>query len=551
MPPLPRGRPAGTGPSALEVSNANNTVNTFLGARQPSWLTGSSAPSTSFSKNTTSQSWKPAARTSVSAPEGMSQVQDVEANSIPISVLPSPAPTNDMSPTTSHAGGSPAPANHTLQEQPTAATGQTMQRPSLTGYGGTLARKLSSSDSPVASAVGQSYHPQSDVHHAPSHHSMATSQDAPTSSSAVRPILHNGVSSSSSIATSRSMVTESSVVRAGSKRTISNTNSSAPTAKRLDVGSRVPDGAPRIASSLLLQSVERQIASWASLNDPENRALRQRYELLKLAASEGDWWFLTVHCLYSQTKFNKRAFCEALHFAELGSDLVNVQTSFELLTPLLPSPQDLDPRHLRWFALFPADDVRKLQQFAPQRDFNEAMAFLRLFGRQWQYWVTTSSLRGYPLTAHELLQMHCTSPRMQLLLLTNNAHQLGALSGLSELYQGLIEDRAFEGLVSSGSVTYDQIAMEFAEGLAKYHSLHQKLRSPRRHTNTFISTKCQRDQVLRLRLLIFSRHLYSTRNVNQSKWSGISTLTHMNVYRSNITANNKANHRLTLAKCLT
>lgn len=363
-----------------------------------------------------------------------------------------------MSPTTSHAGGSPTPANHTLQEQPIAATGQTMQRPSLTGYGGTSARQSSSSDSPVVSTVGQSYHPQSDAHPATSRHPVATNQDAPTPSSAVRPLLHTDVSSSSSLATNRSLVTESSVVRAGSKRTISNTSTSAPTAKRLDVGLRVLDGAPQVATSLLLQSVERQIASWASLDDPENRTLRHRYELLKLAASEGDWWFLTVHCLYSQHKFNQRAFCEALQFAGSGPDLVHLQASFELLTPLLPSPQDLDPRHLQWFALFPADDIRKLQQFAPKADFNEVMAFLRLFGSQWQFWVSTTSLRGYPLTVHELEQMHCTSPRMQLVLLTNNVHQLGALSALSELYQGLIKDQLFERLVSNGSVTYDQIA---------------------------------------------------------------------------------------------
>ncbi|KAL1844225.1 hypothetical protein VTJ49DRAFT_3881 [Mycothermus thermophilus] len=406
MPPTQPGAASNTAASAArhqQIADSNAAANCFLRSRQPAWMTGGAAASTSTSTTTTR---RPVSRRSVSGPSSVQPVQlqpqqqqqqqqqqEQNQQKQPL-VLPSPAPSDEPSPALSVLLDSPRPA------------------PLLTSD----TTNISSSTAPSATNII----PAANAHRIPAPSSTAPSASNSLPVTEARFVYQAPPAESVAPAQpSHAAVQPARYHMEGSPAPVASGNPGPPPPKRRRTDQPVVSQNP---CTLMLPIAENYLQALGGYNALEESVARPRFNILLRACREGDEFFLVVHqlfCLWSLYP------AEAYSALELSQGIIG--SAFATLGDLLKKNDSLSRPLLEWFAQFPV----AAGQFGKgliggSTVLKQVAEFLYALVYQHAALASKALQRKYPfLVCEQLGILKCYSPTLQFILFNACRRRLG------------------------------------------------------------------------------------------------------------------------------
>lgn len=190
-----------------------------------------------------------------------------------------------------------------------------------------------------------------------------------------------------------------------------------------------------------------------------------RYRYLSEACNKHDWLYVSVHQFFCLWSLDPECVARLL---SMEPDVVN--RAFAILLQVLKSNGAMKLAHLNWFAEFPLPVKGGLPQ-----TYNAVVPglrnFISAFALHWQRQLSESLSRGIPVTALEMVNiLACPSEMLQQVLYTVS-RRAGSIpdrfaSELNELFR---QEQASELMISRGLVA--DPAMERQETTSRYMSL--------------------------------------------------------------------------------
>ncbi|KAI1778420.1 hypothetical protein F4818DRAFT_405977 [Hypoxylon cercidicola] len=198
-----------------------------------------------------------------------------------------------------------------------------------------------------------------------------------------------------------------------------------PPAKRRCVGATYLQFLQSLGASRILQAHLYSIGGEQHL---EEFVERPRYQLLAEACDKGDLFFVALHqlfCAWTVKQVDVHQLCdEGSHHPSL------VDNAFGIMGTHLKSNSKLRPQHLHWFATFPAP--LKTLQVNPVYGavVKQVLDFLMRVSYKWQMTHHGHSVGGYPLLMSELLNTFSLfSPILQTIMFRASRRSLGIVDG--------------------------------------------------------------------------------------------------------------------------
>ncbi|KAI1822102.1 hypothetical protein F4861DRAFT_532451 [Xylaria intraflava] len=159
---------------------------------------------------------------------------------------------------------------------------------------------------------------------------------------------------------------------------------------------------------------------------PDDTVDRQRYCLLKKACLEGDLFFIALHqlfCLWTTDRTSVHGLCDGnLHTT------FKVDIAFDCLESIIRSNSKIKDEVLLWYACFPLPLATLRPVSIYTRALNQALDFLISLSIKWSAVVRDHSLLGYPVLMSELINtLRLYSPTLQTVIFRSSRRSLGVL----------------------------------------------------------------------------------------------------------------------------
>ncbi|KAM7207616.1 zinc finger MIZ domain containing protein [Naviculisporaceae sp. PSN 640] len=384
-----QGGPGGnrtTSSSDINIASTNATVNAFLGARQPSWLTGGGGLPKSSSRRPPSRQRPPQA---LSKPPAQTEP-----------VLPSPAPSEEPSPAVSNHLDSPNPPPASLTET------QNMVPPGASGSNG----------APVTDARFV-LDPTAEQHHALNGSGWVLGG-------------YNGHLQSPSIASPPF----SGPGPTGGVLASPHVSSAPP---QLSLGQTGPNGQIQMPPqrrtdqtqfrySTFQPHIAEYIRSCGGEQALSNEIERPRLQLLSDACAREDGFFIALHQIYMLWSSSPQHVYAVLQLPQRTAD-----SAFAIIETVFKKNQLISTGHREWFAKFPSDINKLLQGYTQYAvAVTQVARFLEQLANHFKNLTEKSVNRKYPYLVDELLYyLACYSPVLQMIFFTASRRRLGVLDG--------------------------------------------------------------------------------------------------------------------------
>ncbi|KAI0453447.1 hypothetical protein F5B21DRAFT_283151 [Xylaria acuta] len=156
----------------------------------------------------------------------------------------------------------------------------------------------------------------------------------------------------------------------------------------------------------------------------EETVERPRFILLSKACSEGDLFFVALHQLFCSWTANQASVHGLCHEGVHDTSLVD--NAFGIMGTVLKANSKLGPGLLRWFANFPVLlPTSHFSQFYAQ-SINQVLDFLIYVSKRWSLVTHEHSSLGYPLLMNELINtFRLYSPILQSIMFRASRRTLG------------------------------------------------------------------------------------------------------------------------------
>ncbi|KAI1081056.1 hypothetical protein F5B20DRAFT_579435 [Whalleya microplaca] len=407
-----------------QVAASNSTLNTWIGTRH-SWLANAKPvkptprPSQPRQPSAAVQITHPvatppqSASVSVSAsapprqahpvhhPPQRPPIQTHLSAAVANTVLPSPAPSDEPSPSVSNSHESPRATN---VQSPNSSNGFPTTEAHLVYDGGVDAGGEEPGPNRVSPAGGSPTSRQP--------HELSVDSVNPKTSTSTNMVLNTPPTPTTTSFTGHSHIAP--------REQFEN-----PPAKRRRAGNSSVALLEYLRASDTLRS---HIAGCGGEQSLEVYIERPRYHLLRDACDDGDLFFITLHqlfCTWAMCQANVHRLCnERVH------DLSLVDNAFGIMGTILRSNSKLRRQHLQWFTSFPAplEDLRNNQTYL--NTIRQVLDFLMCVSRQWMVACHNHQLNGYPFLVSELLDSFLLfSPILQAIVFRASRRTLGVADG--------------------------------------------------------------------------------------------------------------------------
>ncbi|KAI1462696.1 hypothetical protein F4805DRAFT_6157 [Annulohypoxylon moriforme] len=198
-----------------------------------------------------------------------------------------------------------------------------------------------------------------------------------------------------------------------------------PPAKRRCIQSPMLQFLEAIGATRILDSRMMSIGGESAL-DPQIE--RPRYQLLREACKDGDLFFVATHQLFCAWAIDHSSVHRLCHAGVHNPALIDL--AFDIMGKLLKSNSKLQLHHVQWFANFP-DRLSNLQNvLIYQTLIMRVLAFLMRVAEKWDTALSEHQQQGYPLLVSELvydLLLH--SPILQAIMFRATRRSLGIADG--------------------------------------------------------------------------------------------------------------------------
>ncbi|KAM0212768.1 hypothetical protein ACHAQD_009629 [Fusarium lateritium] len=464
-------------PDSQQIACTNETVNTFLGGRTRSWMTGGSVavtnptPGPVASSNsrkrvrkrkasdtdtvllTRNQNDNAIHRNNISPDQSLERQPGDEELTRASTVLPSPALTDAPSPNVSNQADCTNPVTNFHVE------GEAPRRP-----------------------VSDSNMNQSDLIH------VATSTSYPNHTAAIS-LQTESSSSRNANATSSALTdrvphptasplvnTEARQQNTSASREPSSRKHTRPhitnehQAKRVRVheASGPEESRDHRICTQWHNTIERQVANAAQAGLLNETVEKPRYRILAEACQNEDFFYIAFHQALCAWSLNKGPIHVLFHGLVEPALL---DAAFDTAQTILRKNEHMSTAHLQWFANFPtsiADFSRVFPDTAAARDIS---AFLIQLASTWRTLSQNVLVRGYPLLAYELSGVLCCRARgLQSMLFTMSRRSLGIADSpvavsMNEIFE---QDREDEDLCAARGEVPETLRIA-RETVAKKH----------------------------------------------------------------------------------
>ncbi|KAK4188058.1 zinc finger MIZ domain-containing protein 2 [Podospora australis] len=221
---------------------------------------------------------------------------------------------------------------------------------------------------------------------------------------------------------------------------------------------------------------------------------RPRFTLLKEACRENDFFFLVLHQLYALWSTSHRKVHEICSAAPSQT----VDAAFGIIEGVLKKNEMLHSKHRRFFETFPCPFSQAVDLYP---DYNVGFVCVETFlGRLVQHHGRLSDStkrRRYPYLVDELIsELGCYSPVLQLIFFTSNRRQLGIPEGVlaAHIENAFKGDQQFYSSRGVGPVSNSNRSTEIeqrnAHTIAVYNQIMSRVPS-QRHTQSLPAAQAQ------------------------------------------------------------
>ncbi|KAH7193016.1 uncharacterized protein B0J16DRAFT_69289 [Fusarium flagelliforme] len=410
-------------PDAHQIASSNETLNTFLGGRTRSWMTGGSsavtnprpapvAPSNSRKRNKKrkasdtappTQNDNDIERDNIPTDQSSEQLTGARETARASTVLPSPALTDVPSPNGSN-------------------------QVDCTNLDSSVHAKSVGPGRPVSNSnmnQGDSIHVATNTH-----------QPNPIAASSTQ--VRNSIPQHARIAEAATLATVANPAATGQARQTgdlpSRVNSTQHNSHESSMGSTIVHSRPSSTSEHRakrprvqeesgpdcqewLDKIESRKAEFeqaGQLNEVES----PRYSILSEACRDDDYFYIALHQTLCAWSLNK----EPVH--RLYRGLVEptvIDVAFEIMQTILRKNESMSKFHLQWFANFPYGMAAFSRVFPRTNVSREISTFLVLMTTHWGMLLQNVQTRKYPLLVHELSHiLRCRSRKLQSMLFTKS-----------------------------------------------------------------------------------------------------------------------------------
>ncbi|RYP78832.1 hypothetical protein DL771_000217 [Monosporascus sp. 5C6A] len=427
MAPTGGGQDSSSGPKetpAWQVAASNSTLNTWFGGRrQPSWManakpvnptprlpqpkpqlqqhTPATAPPTLFpttpqqqqqqqqqqhrQPNDTITAHPPRFLHSQQQPQQSQPAQTSRVNLVQEAVLPSPAPSDEPSPSVSHPHESPNTANCDPPASPAEAAATD---PRFLASNGQL-------DNP--------YQPPPEQRQVQNLTRTTTAQ----------PLLHQSneppVTSGAQTPTAMVLNTPPTPSALALRGVVQQNDPQLRVAKRRRIENPSVELLQRLRASEILR---KHVLTCKPEARPEWYIEQARYQLVQDACERGDLFFIAFHqlfCTWTVAAHEVRQLCD-----ETGHNVSLVEAAFGIMGTVLKSNSSLRQMHVKWLSSFPAPLVELCNDTVYADSLRMVLDFLMRVAFEWMIVGQEHQASGYPLLMDELVnRFRVLSPVLQ------------------------------------------------------------------------------------------------------------------------------------------
>ncbi|RYP09006.1 hypothetical protein DL765_008603 [Monosporascus sp. GIB2] len=423
MAPTGGGQDSSSGPketSAWQVAASNSTLNTWFGGRrQPSWManakpvnptprlpqpkpqpqqhTETTAPLTIFTTtppqqqqqhrqpNATITAHPPRLLHSQQQPQQSQPAQTSRVNLVQEAVLPSPAPSDEPSPSVSHPHESPNAANCDLPASPAEAAATDPRLFVLNGQPDNL-------------------HPPPPEQREVQDLTRATTAQPPLHQSNEPPV-------TSEVQTPAAMVLNTPPTQSASafRGVVQQNDPQVQVAKRRRIENPSVELLQRLRASDILR---KHVLTCKPEARPEWYIEQARYQLVQDACERGDLFFIAFHqlfCTWTAAAHEVRQLCE-----DTGHNVSLVEAAFGIMGTILKSNSSLRQMHVKWLSNFPAPLIELRNDTVYADSLRMVLDFLLRVAFEWMIVGQEHQASGYPLLMDELVnRFNVLSPVLQ------------------------------------------------------------------------------------------------------------------------------------------
>ncbi|KAI1098919.1 hypothetical protein F4804DRAFT_102592 [Jackrogersella minutella] len=174
------------------------------------------------------------------------------------------------------------------------------------------------------------------------------------------------------------------------------------------------------------ENLRRRIQNFGGEQGLDIQVERPRYQLLEEACNEGDVFFIALHQLFCAWSINQSSVHQLCHESIHNSSLID--NAFGTIGTLLKSNSKLRPDHVQWFASFPGRLPPGTEAY--NRIILKVLNFLTRLAHRWMVAHRDHQSKGYPVLMSELLNdFQLFSPIFQLIMFRASRRSLGIADG--------------------------------------------------------------------------------------------------------------------------
>ncbi|RYP65095.1 hypothetical protein DL770_009075 [Monosporascus sp. CRB-9-2] len=428
MAPTGGGQDSSSGPkktSAWQVAASNSTLKTWFGGRrQPLWMANAKPvnptprlpqpkpqlqqhtqtttpptlstttpqqqqqqqqPQQHHQPNATITAHPPGLLHSQQQPQQSQPAQTSRVNHVQEAVLPSPAPSDEPSPSVSHPHESPNTANCDLPASPAEATATETRFSVLNGQ----------LDNP---------HPPPPERRQVQNLTRATT---------AQPLLHQSseppVTSGVQTPTAMALNTPPTPSAPAFRGVVQQNDPQVQVAKRRRIENPSVELLQRLRASEILR---KHVLTRKPEARPDWYLEHARYQLVQDACERGDLFFIAFHqlfCTWTVAAHEVRQLCD-----DTGHNVSLVEAAFGIMGTVLKSNSSLRQMHVKWLASFPAPLVELRNDTVYADSLRMVLDFLLRVAFEWMIAGQEHQASGYPLLMDELVnRFHVLSPVLQ------------------------------------------------------------------------------------------------------------------------------------------